>query len=389
MDNFKSKTVEKVQSEVDSLKENNPPCDDLQYFKFCSDKFRLAPCCNAVYLNRAKDIANWTARLDELKPLESVGTKDENMYFRMQGISMEPIFMPGDVIVVKSSPIYRIRTGDIIVYSTHGVLVCHRVVRKYRTEDEIAILTKGDNSLSYDRLIQTNQILGKVIGMVGINERNRLLKQRYEILSPDYFNKFGYLKYFQFRQVKKTMKRILIWLEGFKFYRLIIKHIWQGRVSYLVSIPIDMHIASESNSYIRLSRPIPYFKELSSERYSLQGKKGFYVVGNFRDTKIASLASILRPERCPYNGWWIHRIYVRVLFRGAGIASQLLKIAFEVVRKENAPKVQLCVLENNHPALELYRKFGFRPNYTFDFDGLYKGILKKRNLSVIIMEKEL
>ena len=64
-------------------------------------------------------------------------------------------------------------------------------------------------------------------------------------------------------------------------------------------------------------------------------------------------------ENTPYSGYWLWRLTVKSLFKGGGIGE---KLSQEVILKsstEGSKKLDLLVLNNNLPALRLYRKLGF------------------------------
>lgn len=70
--------------------------------------------------------------------------------------SMEPNISKGDLIVVKEMDEYHIR--DIIVYSTSGTYVCHRII-----DMNEMVIVQGDANNIADDPIEYSAIRGKVI----------------------------------------------------------------------------------------------------------------------------------------------------------------------------------------------------------------------------------
>lgn len=84
----------------------------------------------------------------ELRPQRLGGMTD---YVMVQGVSMEPTYRSGDLVVVKPALDYRI--GDIVAYRVPagdvgaGLTVIHRIVGGSAGD---GFLTKGDNNAEVD-----------------------------------------------------------------------------------------------------------------------------------------------------------------------------------------------------------------------------------------------
>jgi signal peptidase I len=71
--------------------------------------------------------------------------------------SMFPVIRKGDVIDI--SPVKRSQVGDIVVYRSTGILICHRVTGTGPGDE---IYTQGDHADGPDPPIRQGYILGKV-----------------------------------------------------------------------------------------------------------------------------------------------------------------------------------------------------------------------------------
>ena len=78
--------------------------------------------------------------------------------------SMYPLFEQQSALKVRSVLIKDLHLGDIVVYKKGQELIAHRYVRVAKTQSEKAIVTKGDNSASFDRyVVLDEELLGKVV----------------------------------------------------------------------------------------------------------------------------------------------------------------------------------------------------------------------------------
>ncbi len=60
------------------------------------------------------------------------------------------------------------------------------------------------------------------------------------------------------------------------------------------------------------------------------------------------------------KAFYIDRLGVNIDYSKQGIATELLKRAIEIVREKSGENLRLFVVESNAPAINVYRKFGFK-----------------------------
>jgi signal peptidase len=83
--------------------------------------------------------------------------------------SMEPMIMPGDVILVrKVKDISEVQVGDVIQFRRDSILISHRILEiKENDKTGISYRTKGDNNNGPDReLVKPEDIRGEIIRVV-------------------------------------------------------------------------------------------------------------------------------------------------------------------------------------------------------------------------------
>ncbi|MCH7804948.1 MAG: signal peptidase I [Acidobacteria bacterium] len=87
--------------------------------------------------------------------------------FRPSGRSMYPSIREGEVIAVEPVEASDVKLADIVLYRSERGLIAHRVV-EIASRDARVFRLQGDASLSCDRPVAAEQILGRVVGV----ERN-------------------------------------------------------------------------------------------------------------------------------------------------------------------------------------------------------------------------
>lgn len=115
---------------------------------------------------------------DTIKMLEQVGNL---LFFETRGFSMWPFLKGKDKLIVKRTSISELEVGDLVLYKPGNQLVCHRLVKKAKTNDKYTIYTRGDTSWGPAELIKEEKFLGKVIGVVKKNKVTYIdgLRQRF------------------------------------------------------------------------------------------------------------------------------------------------------------------------------------------------------------------
>lgn len=130
--------------------------------------------------------------------------------FETKGFSMWPFLRQGEKLIVKKAPMESLKVGDIILYQGDNQLVCHRLVKKVKNQDEYLFYSRGDNSNSSPELITKEKFLGKITGILRKNGKITNLmgrKQQFihrfivifsplivKIIKPCYFKLRNYVK---------------------------------------------------------------------------------------------------------------------------------------------------------------------------------------------------
>ncbi len=87
------------------------------------------------------------------------------------GLSMFPLYLPGDTVRVKYKNISNLISGDVVVFKVGNKLIMHRLLNVNLTKNQL--LCKGDGLIFKDPIVNFTDYLGVVIAHY---RRSRLLK---------------------------------------------------------------------------------------------------------------------------------------------------------------------------------------------------------------------
>jgi signal peptidase len=99
--------------------------------------------------------------------------------------SMHPNINRGDIIVIKKMDIAGIKINDVVSYKKGSYTVIHRVIDKYENNNQLILITKGDNNKVRDvDPVLEYQVVGKVIIIIPkIGYPSIWLKKAFNIIS--------------------------------------------------------------------------------------------------------------------------------------------------------------------------------------------------------------
>lgn len=96
--------------------------------------------------------------------------KDETKLFLLKnkggeivfkGDSMRPIIEEDYRLTVVPKISSSLNVGDIIIFESNGIMVCHRFLKRIKIKDKWHLLEKGDNNL-FPSFIQEDCLIGQV-----------------------------------------------------------------------------------------------------------------------------------------------------------------------------------------------------------------------------------
>lgn len=117
--------------------------------------------------------------MNQFEPtLRAVLAAGHGARFRVEGDSMHPVIRSGEYVKVIPCTVSKLRRGDVILAATGRGLTAHRIVRI----SERGIITRGDNSLRADPLVDPRNILGRIAEVEEITGDSRIIDSSVKII---------------------------------------------------------------------------------------------------------------------------------------------------------------------------------------------------------------
>src|SRR5690554_5887654 len=94
-----------------------------------------------------------------LSVLDDLLSKGQAVQVSVRGMSMFPLLMKGDVVLVRPVTYEALSKGDIVVFERNEIWVAHRLIRKYDGK----LLTHGDGNQLMDAALSFSSVKGIVV----------------------------------------------------------------------------------------------------------------------------------------------------------------------------------------------------------------------------------
>jgi signal peptidase I len=299
----------------------------------------------------------------ELAPLSTeVLARGGALRFEAHGGSMAPFIRAGDLLTVEPAAADGLRVGDVALYRRAGNdLVVHRVIARRFEDGQIWLTLRGDAAPGAAEQVAGAQASGRVVRLQR-GARVIRLDRKIDRLLAWLWHGCAFRHLWAWTQV---VKRAAFWslgrLQGTRTYRAAAGRLIGKRARYRSAALGDAPQLARLYAYDRLpelGNPVTSF---GGQMESLQGY-GQILVASVGD-RIAGAAIMRRfpGDDSMYPDWWLFGMLVRTRYRGAGIGAGLARLALAQASAEGATRINLTVFEQNHAAIHLYRKLGFRP----------------------------
>lgn len=83
------------------------------------------------------------------------------------GISMEPAFKDGDVVLIRDAGDSDLHVGDVVVFNALGQQFMHRIIEQRTGPDgELIVITQGDNVALPDFPVRASQVEARLVGEI-------------------------------------------------------------------------------------------------------------------------------------------------------------------------------------------------------------------------------
>jgi hypothetical protein len=246
---------------------------------------------------------------------------------------MYPSVRPGDKLTIEARAAAQLDVGDIAVIRRKNTMLGHRVVQKGVANDRTFVVTtpdrgvNGDDGPTYDE---------ELLGVVTTIERKgkRLSTHQAAPAWPEriFLTLKLYLIEFYDRQAPRLSK-LLAGIQKTFLYQPIIRayfRVLKIKPRFVVQVPLK---SRQSHDLVRVFTTDKFDpSQLTSEK-SRAARFELSVVFKKESPPAARASFSHRPPQCPYPGWRLDALRVRVCYRGAGFEQALLSKAEKILAK--------------------------------------------------------
>ena len=267
---------------------------------------------------------------------------------------MYPTLRTGDVVDVDPTEKETLETGDIVVFQKERELICHRLVEIHESVSPQPLLTQGDATTHPDPPLSQQEILGKVISIE--RKGTKWIPPR-EIPKPSLGDTLIFSLKPNITRLRylfiTRLRYLLLYLQSFHTFRLLYRLVFKPNVSYLIGLPTTSRLHPKFWRYLSYSSEVKKkgMKDpVRGMRYRFLAKVGEGIVGSLE---------IKASQDEDLSHWSISHLFVRTRYRGCGIATTLLRLGFQMLRRQEASLLEVEVASQNRPGHSLFRRLGF------------------------------
>ena len=238
---------------------------------------------------------------------------------------MYPTLKPKDTLYIEPRTAEEIKVGDIVVFRRLNYLYGHRTIAKEKYGDSSYILTRPDTSKDGNDGPSFNE---DILGIVSSVERKgRIINLAKEKKAPTkrmFFN--FYLKWYHFKkELFEKIIYVILYIQQVKIYKKIATFLFsklQRKIDISIKAPLNFKMTSKFYQMVSLEE----FKLLS---LNMAGEDAipvwWSIIANVDSQPVGLVSFVYKPADCPFFGWWISEVNIRIRYRGMGIEERLFK----------------------------------------------------------------
>ncbi len=281
--------------------------------------------------------------------------------FRPSGTCMYPCIRPGDILHIVPKSVAQLAVGDIAVYRRANRLFGHRIIDRRSDNGRPYIITRpdrakvGEDTPSYDE-----DVLGVVSQIERRGKKVGSQKPRYALAEQLYFASL--LKFWECQYaLRRKIITALAFLQKTDIYQRIVRRWFAAKnaaLTYSLRVPICAGQMHDPYRELSLAEFEDMFLTLGKSR---PDRLTLALVVNGNPQPAASVTFVSRPPECPFAGWWVNEIQVRVRYRGAGLEEKLLQKAGEIFSRSGVTELWVNSRRELIAAMgALFTDLGFR-----------------------------
>jgi hypothetical protein len=289
--------------------------------------------------------------------------------FHSSGFCMYPCIKPNDLLHIEPRSASQIEVGEIVVYRKLRCLFAHRTISKGRKNREDYITTRADRvKFGSDGEIFDRDLLGVVTCIKRKGKEVKIRKAEFSLL-----NRFSLKAFMFFYRMKmyfwRNLVNLFIYLQQQKLPRILIKSLFvNSKIEFSLQVPIGRKLNG------RLFREAS-FNELDNYLKGEYGSKKWLLCAKVDSNLIGRWGFVLRPENCPFSGWWLYEAYFKIRYRGTNIEERFIKELDSLLKRLKIKDISVSMFEKMLLKELFFKSFGFKTVSS------YKGTILSRESS--------
>ena len=336
-------------------------CKKPDYREFCSQVYKYVPACEEIDNKNISSSFILSNSYDaglilQIFELGGLFLEKKMVKFRPRGICMYPCIRPWDDLCIEPRSIAELKIGDIAVYRRYNHLYAHRIIAKGNDSGRDYIVTRPDSIKSPDDGPTFEQ---DILGIVsGIKRKGRgLSTQKKEFCLIRRFFLGFYLWQYPIRQFlyKKTIDFVM-YLQQCRIYRIIFRLLFirhKEKIEFSLQAPINPKSGNK------------FFKKVSENELlgSLKAEppiSNWAIVLNINSKPAGRLSFALKPENCPFYGWWLYEAKLKARYRKTDLEGQFLNKAYNLLKQTGAKEVRVSVFKDEYLEQKIFKRMGFK-----------------------------
>lgn len=365
-------------------------CKNRDYQKVCGNFYKYAPCCKEIakpYSSLVSSNISGEVCIAEVFELAKIAAENKLIKFRSHGTCMYPILRPKDILYIEPKTAEEIEVGDIAVFRKSNYLYGHRTIEKGKYADASYILTGSDTSRYPDSGPTFNEDILGVISAVERNGRVIDIVKKDQLLAGRKLSNL-HIKWISFQKglVKKNID-FFQYLQQMKFYRKIAMCLWSkliAKITLSISVPLNFKMTSRFYQIVSLGKFKIFGQNISGENEFVAR---WSIIANVNAHPAGVVSVIYKPHDCPFSGWWISEMNVRIRYRSIGIEERLFKEIERIFKQAGIKQISVSFSERRRFNTVTFKKLGFKE--TTAYSDKFKGLNRNGIAVPIVMQRQI
>lgn len=335
-------------------------CGNAGYQEFCGRSYEFMPLCKPTVESNLSlyplPFFNYheSGLIMQVFELSRLFLENGLVNFHSSGFCMYPCIKPNDLLHIEPRSVTQIEVGEIVVYRNIYRLFAHRTISKGRKNGQNYIIARADRvKFGCDEEIFDRDILGVVTSIrrkdkeVRISQADFYLWDRLLLKTHAFFYR---MKMYSWRY----LVLFFIYLQQQKPTRALIKLLFvNSKIELFLQVPLG---GKPNARFFRQAS----FNDLENYLKKGYGLKKWLVCVKVGSNIIGRWGFVLRPENCPFSGWWLYEADFKIRYRGTNIEEKFIGKLDGLLKRLGIKDISVSLFEKMALKEKFFMTFGFK-----------------------------